>query len=1552
MKRIVVVALRHPEHDNLFLHLLRADNGKWTCPGGHMIDGETPKEAARRELFEETGIDLDQMEEMRNGEYPDEFDPKKVHLFSGVMPAAAQLSSKNDPDKEGINFKFLDPIDHKDLHIPANRNILIQHLRDSIKKSDARRKEIKRQVKQFDQDVHDVLAGQVTAVPGVSDRGIEARRADPKVTGVTSHGYSRVTSQEKHHARAKQYFKDILEAQRKQPKPNLPKSELIGFEDLDKAEAPPKFAGQAHPTNPNLIAREHGSGRVAWHLAPKLAQKYDQELARDLPKFLSKIPQSHRKIVEDTIHSVMRDPNRHFRIGWDKHPDDQVLRNRHVALLTTGKPGVTLDMSVPGQVKLTAQRHDRPNSWTTWILSPGGDHTKGIDHHGYDNLRRSSEEEFYSRTNKSVDSIDGRQGSVSDVSRRIHLASSFVRSAGLLQSSAGVQRTVKTSWNRVLAKAKQAKEVQYSVHFNGHEPLKHLSRSRSWAQWHFTKPQLKSILDNWDSVARWEPKSKMAARSGDFHPTAITRTKVTSPIREFLDKTPDTTHGKSILYHGVGRDEISRQALERSGKHKVVGYDPFHSDEKVRRLPSDQFDEVHSHYTLNVVHPEVGRKIIQEIHDRLKDNGKAVISVRRDLEANPIAKLRQRAAIAKAELKKGVMRRRAPFNPAKDPSASEHAQIREWQDYSPNISSYDEQLQQEIPSAPELMHEEREKISQMHPHAMARAIHKLSRLTQSRINPKTNEREFLLHRGMSQDEMGETLKSGIINHGHKSSWTAHKPKAEDFAQEYGGKAVSAWVPQSKIAHMPMMYGQQTQVFKHPLFNPFRDELEVIVHPEHRSEVHSVGASKEASSIHSKISSRKPGQLLQERKQKTYPPIQLELPKPTKQDKPSKPFKPKTSKLAASSLNPNSAIKSEDLDKALNDWKKQGYKLNYAPAQEKKGPYGLHTITAHDASGKQVGHLAAEDTGDGNFTAHMVEVEPAHQRKGLATAMYQLMERKTGLKAAPDLEAQTKPGEALWRQKKRPFGKSEKIPGGLASGKKPKDFDQEQLAAGIKVEMEHTTDKDIAQEIAMDHLSEDPDYYKKLKTIEKVKKAEAPNKGLALHPHVNEAIKHFGITKDPREAGYIMPGGEMLDFSGRHYSKDHPSLAGQRAVDHRELPESIIDETGGGSEGMRHFISATGAIRHSPESNGIEVSSMPTMSQLSTISYHYAKHPEGINVDITDPKTHDVVSSVNIARPGLSALKAHFERHFGGTGKSKGLQKAELGKEDPAVSLARNWAARSVDEKKDESVSKWRSGLHQKMLMPTYSEKRKKILEALAKDVPTKLVDGIRQYLLHRDDIKDYKESPLSYSAGKSVTGKSCWVPEPHISYSYKHSKAASLDDSENPRWIQRDEVIAGPELKGQSLGKSDYYGRGLPMGWISPTGEFHEMHDDDDHRDVICDLAGVHHPKSEDDESHLLDAYGKGWISVGHAGEFNIQGDSVHLKRRSSPAMHTARKLAQNVMDEYPDETHLTVHDVNLNRPGPAMFMVPSDHFVRHGTILPKHAAEHKVITVKDPSKT
>ena len=42
---------------------------------------------------------------------------------------------------------------------------------------------------------------------------------------------------------------------------------------------------------------------------------------------------------------------------------------------------------------------------------------------------------------------------------------------------------------------------------------------------------------------------------------------------------------------------------------------------------------------------------------------------------------------------------------------------------------------------------------------------------------------------------------------------------------------------------------------------------------------------------------------------------------------------------------------------------------------------------------------------------------------------------------------------------------------------------DQLAKGIEVEKEHTTDPMVAAEIALDHLNELPDYYDRLEKVE-------------------------------------------------------------------------------------------------------------------------------------------------------------------------------------------------------------------------------------------------------------------------------------------------------------------------------------------------------------------------------------------------------------------------------------------------------------------------------------
>jgi hypothetical protein len=97
----------------------------------------------------------------------------------------------------------------------------------------------------------------------------------------------------------------------------------------------------------------------------------------------------------------------------------------------------------------------------------------------------------------------------------------------------------------------------------------------------------------------------------------------------------------------------------------------------------------------------------------------------------------------------------------------------------------------------------------------------------------------------------------------------------------------------------------------------------------------------------------------------------------------------------------------------------------------------------------------------------------------------------GVRASGSADDPARVCGAVWARKTpaekrasaRKYKNPERIPGGLASGMKPSDFDQRALARGTKVELEHTRSEKIAREIAMDHLTEDPHYYEKLARVE-------------------------------------------------------------------------------------------------------------------------------------------------------------------------------------------------------------------------------------------------------------------------------------------------------------------------------------------------------------------------------------------------------------------------------------------------------------------------------------
>lgn len=110
----------------------------------------------------------------------------------------------------------------------------------------------------------------------------------------------------------------------------------------------------------------------------------------------------------------------------------------------------------------------------------------------------------------------------------------------------------------------------------------------------------------------------------------------------------------------------------------------------------------------------------------------------------------------------------------------------------------------------------------------------------------------------------------------------------------------------------------------------------------------------------------------------------------------------------------------------------------------------------------------------------------------------------------------------------------------------------QFLQGVKVEMEHTNDKQKAKEIAMDHLYEDPKYYTKLKKVEAKEMTGADSAGAFSAPAFGQVIKKKYITKIHNMTEQEQEIDEVTDASSSG-SYDVPLFGGTKG---RKNPLSI------------------------------------------------------------------------------------------------------------------------------------------------------------------------------------------------------------------------------------------------------------------------------------------------------------------------------------------------------------------------------------------------------------
>ena len=141
MKQVAAVAIFK---DELILMGKRRDNGKWTNPGGHLEEGETPLEGAVREIKEETGLDvepsnvkhlLSKIVTKPNGE------KLRVHAFKTVLHGKKPSTMLEDPDEEVFRWHWISPdffykkMKGNELHVPFKDNCLMEGLGISKKAS-------------------------------------------------------------------------------------------------------------------------------------------------------------------------------------------------------------------------------------------------------------------------------------------------------------------------------------------------------------------------------------------------------------------------------------------------------------------------------------------------------------------------------------------------------------------------------------------------------------------------------------------------------------------------------------------------------------------------------------------------------------------------------------------------------------------------------------------------------------------------------------------------------------------------------------------------------------------------------------------------------------------------------------------------------------------------------------------------------------------------------------------------------------------------------------------------------------------------------------------------------------------------------------------------------------------------------------------------------------------------------------------------------------------------------------------------------------------------
>lgn len=125
---------------------------------------------------------------------------------------------------------------------------------------------------------------------------------------------------------------------------------------------------------------------------------------------------------------------------------------------------------------------------------------------------------------------------------------------------------------------------------------------------------------------------------------------------------------------------------------------------------------------------------------------------------------------------------------------------------------------------------------------------------------------------------------------------------------------------------------------------------------------------------------------------------------------------------------------------------------------------------------------------------------------------------------------------------------------------------------------------------------------------------------------NKAVDYFGTTTNLNIAGYILPDGRLLDFSGKKFGADGRN----RTIDHREVRDAYDNEID-----MDDFLK-NGAIRIDATSGSINIGAKPTTAQMRIIEQIVSRNTDSVSLELENNgpslnEVYDDTTPTNIKR---------------------------------------------------------------------------------------------------------------------------------------------------------------------------------------------------------------------------------------------------------------------------------------------------------------------------------